>query len=574
MQSAIHAPIRSRLLAAMFAALTLIGLGCGHDEPSRPIDQGPADVGGALVPSVLEQGESISVTLFGAVPSGGVAALGEARIVRQPSGDFGAVDARAGEVEISVFSRANPGSSAVSNPTVPFSIETTLPALTPGAWILRLRNAAGDVHETPFQIVERGVWVRYRSFGDPVLADLDLAVTRSGMAIARLEGTPPRAGLPLTQIQVDLLRQVFDDTAFRSLDNQYLSVPPAAGRRIEITLQGDQARKHVLAEAALMPAKLQVLEMALRELTQTVLADTPVLMPVYGRLGVDPLRGAPGTARRLTLTLVNESEREVTLHFANGLQFDVAIVRPMRGQPGQPDHVPGGEPGPDGVFDPSGDPSPEPPDAVLWRLSHLADPDPNPTSLAIPAGGTVEFEAEWNGTAENGVVVGAGVYECAGRVPAIDRRIPVLPVRFGVSGETPVGALELELSVEPVAGPPGTARVFTLSATNPTDRELQFEFRSTQQYDFALDDPRVSAPGPGNIWLWSRGKGFGDVIQTITWAPHETKTFVETWDGRRNRMPGGTPGGVVGAGGYSLVGVLTKHDELRSRAARLIVTQP
>ncbi|MFN8546481.1 MAG: BsuPI-related putative proteinase inhibitor [Candidatus Eisenbacteria bacterium] len=70
--------------------------------------------------------------------------------------------------------------------------------------------------------------------------------------------------------------------------------------------------------------------------------------------------------------------------------------------------------------------------------------------------------------------------------------------------------------------------------TNPSDQSIEVQFQSTQRYEFAVDDPRIMAPRPGNIWLWSRARP-ADVVEQVTWQAHETKTFTETRDGRGNR---------------------------------------
>lgn len=551
---AVFAPATILWLAfSLFALFTIPG--CGKDEPSKPAATSELSVEAALVPSIIEQGDAATVTLIGALPTSDWSAThATVRVAREPAADGSAP----GEVELRVFGRAadahGQGAAAGS-----FELATDLPALSEGSWILRVINPDGGVREAPFDVVPRGLWIRYRSFGDRSSADLDLAVNQNGRALVRMEGAPPVMPVTLTAEQMDGLSAAFRTAEFTALNDTYLSDGPAKERVIEIALRTEVARKRVVAEESLMPTALATLEQSLRELTQQLLDQAPPLAPLYGRLAIEPIDGPPGTARHIALTLVNDSDQEITLHFANGLQFDLAIVRPMHGDvggdPGHMGGMGGGEGGPHM--------------SVLWRLSHLVDPSPDPTSVTIAAHGTTTFEADWSGNTDEGTVVGAGTYECVGRVPAIDRRLPVPPIRLHVQSVS--NGLTAQISIEPLSAPAGTARTFTLAVTNPTDQPITVTFLSTQRADFAIDDPRIMAPGPGNVWLSSRGQGFGDVVEDVTWDAHETKTFSATWDGRGNRSRPNAPGMIVPPGVYAGYALLTASSVVGTMPLRVVV---
>ncbi len=549
--------LRVTPLLAALVLLLVVTMGCGHDEPSRPDATSALPVEAALISSIVEQGDATTITLYGALPNADwTATRANARVLHDPVTASGSNEASDGEVEVRVYGHANGATMGEGAPAASYAFDADLPPLAEGSWILRVVNPDGSTRETPFQVVPRGVWIRYRSFGDAAAPDLDLAVNENGLTLARLEGAPPMTPVRLTEEQLATLRAAFEAADFASLADSYVSDPPAEGRHVDVILRTEETRKRVQAEMALMPAKLAQLDGVLHELTSTLLATTPPIVPVYGRLTIDPATAGPGTARHLTLTVVNESANDVTLHFNNGLQFDLAILRPTHGHMGGP-HDGDDGPGHDG--------------AVLWQLSHLVDPTPEPTTLSVVAHGTATFEADWNGSAENGVAVGPGGYECVGRIPAIDRRVPVLPLRLQVTGQA--APLRLSLTVEPASAPAGTARTLTLSATNATDLAVELQFNSTQHYEFAVDDPRMMSPGFGNQWLWSRGKGFGDPIEHITWQPHETKTFVEIWDGRSNRPGSGEPGLVVSPGHYTGLSMVTASVPIFAPLVRVIVTR-
>jgi hypothetical protein len=71
---------------------------------------------------------------------------------------------------------------------------------------------------------------------------------------------------------------------------------------------------------------------------------------------------------------------------------------------------------------------------------------------------------------------------------------------------------------------------FRLDITNATAAPLVLEFSSAQRADFAVED----AAG-AEIWRWSAGQGFAQVLGSETLAAGETRTWDTAWEaGERN----------------------------------------
>jgi hypothetical protein len=120
------------------------------------------------------------------------------------------------------------------------------------------------------------------------------------------------------------------------------------------------------------------------------------------------------------------------------------------------------------------------------------------------------------------------------------------------------------------------SREITLAVTNLNDFPVDVTFRSTQQFDLALIDPHRDRghhdgphdpEGPGVLWLWSEGMGFGDVMETITWEPGEVRTYTATWDGlARDNDP-------VGPGLYMLHAWTTGSERAAIRSVSVVVSR-
>jgi len=102
-----------------------------------------------------------------------------------------------------------------------------------------------------------------------------------------------------------------------------------------------------------------------------------------------------------------------------------------------------------------------------------------------------------------------------------------------------VGALELQLRVHDTAGEEarrfgaGEAVDLVLEVHNAGEAPLALSFATARRYDFAVMD----AAGV-ELWRWSRGRLFAQVLEEIEMAPGETRRFAASWD---KRDSSGTP---------------------------------
>jgi hypothetical protein len=82
-----------------------------------------------------------------------------------------------------------------------------------------------------------------------------------------------------------------------------------------------------------------------------------------------------------------------------------------------------------------------------------------------------------------------------------------------------------------------------LTVRNRSDGPQSFTLPTSQTYDFA-----VVASAGREVWRWSTGRMFAQMLTEVTFAPGESKTFSETWD---QLCDDGRPASV---GAYRLVG--------------------
>lgn len=99
---------------------------------------------------------------------------------------------------------------------------------------------------------------------------------------------------------------------------------------------------------------------------------------------------------------------------------------------------------------------------------------------------------------------------------------------------------------------------FVVENTGPISQTLAFS--SGQQFDFA-----VTANGR-EIWRWSAGKAFIQMLTSITLAPGEKKTFTAAWPQKDNQ------GGQVKAGEYALEAFLTSQSAPKTAVGPVAVT--
>lgn len=64
---------------------------------------------------------------------------------------------------------------------------------------------------------------------------------------------------------------------------------------------------------------------------------------------------------------------------------------------------------------------------------------------------------------------------------------------------------------------------FTLQVTNAGTAPVELTFPTGQTFDFVVRD------GDREVWRWSQGRMFTQMLQTVTLAAGETQTYTATW---------------------------------------------
>jgi hypothetical protein len=425
-------------------------------------------------------------------------------------------------------------------------------------------------------------WVRYVAFERPDRPTWGLLIRRDGEAMASRRGDGPSGRVVLSAESLEVVRSWFADARFRGLEDEYLSDPPADGRRFEVFLRDGGAEKRVRAEADLMPRSLRLLVGKLQGLTERICANGPGgrdSSGVYGELSIDPAEAAPGTLRAIHFAFVNRTDDTLRLVFPSAQLYDFLLVLPPYA-PGPGDQ--GGNPSDSTEIPPTHPGGAVNPPAVIWNWAYGQIFPDVMTEIVLAPGEVKSWEESWNGLSNEGLMVGPGVYALLARIPS-NLPVPVDPIRVLVQrdhpGERPLAAT---LLCRPLEGPPETARTLTLSVTNLANDSVTVHFPSTQRYDFVLSHGMGMGPGddamhdstgghnpppdgPRPVWRWAEGRSFDPVEGIEIWAPGETRTFTAEWDGRD------LDGEPAGPGGYTLSAFLTGTPGVRSLPLSLVV---
>ena len=109
---------------------------------------------------------------------------------------------------------------------------------------------------------------------------------------------------------------------------------------------------------------------------------------------------------------------------------------------------------------------------------------------------------------------------------------------------------------------PSQPVLLTLSLTNPNDTDLTLSFRSSHQYDFLIERKDQE------VWRWSDGRMFAQVLTQLVLAPHETRTFHATWD-QKDR-----DGKQVPSDSYEVLGLLLAEDRTYTATTSMHILQP
>jgi hypothetical protein len=120
------------------------------------------------------------------------------------------------------------------------------------------------------------------------------------------------------------------------------------------------------------------------------------------------------------------------------------------------------------------------------------------------------------------------------------------PTVATVTAENP----RLVVSVEPA---PGGLKLEML-VVNVSDKLLPFKYNSSQNYDFVITDPATGQ----EVWRWSRGTNFAQVVRSDSIRGSSKWTYSEVWNRRDNdKNP-------VSPGRYRLVGILSSQPPIQS----------
>jgi hypothetical protein len=99
--------------------------------------------------------------------------------------------------------------------------------------------------------------------------------------------------------------------------------------------------------------------------------------------------------------------------------------------------------------------------------------------------------------------------------------------------EPPAAGLELRLEVQDATGrsaqrfADGAQVTLVLEVENRGSAPLALEFPSARTHDFAVLDAQGR-----EVWRWSRGRLFAQVLATVELAPGEVRRFAAIWDQR------------------------------------------
>ena len=104
------------------------------------------------------------------------------------------------------------------------------------------------------------------------------------------------------------------------------------------------------------------------------------------------------------------------------------------------------------------------------------------------------------------------------------------------------------------ATPSAEGHDLVMVATNTSDRLLPFRFGSGQTYDFVIADATTGK----EVWRWSRGQFFTQVVRSDSIRPNDKWRFDVVWDHRDNE------GKKVAPGQYRLTGIITSLPEVHA----------
>lgn len=124
--------------------------------------------------------------------------------------------------------------------------------------------------------------------------------------------------------------------------------------------------------------------------------------------------------------------------------------------------------------------------------------------------------------------------------------------------------LQVEISTDRRVYRLGEPITITLSVTNRGGMPAPLTFTTSQRYDL------TASRSGRELWRWSHGRAFAQVIQNINVRPGETISFEETWDQTDK------DGDQVPPGSYKIVGWLTAEgrEQTTRSSVEIRITEP
>jgi hypothetical protein len=180
------------------------------------------------------------------------------------------------------------------------------------------------------------------------------------------------------------------------------------------------------------------------------------------------------------------------------------------------------------------------------------------TSLTFQRGvGIVEARFEQSGARRIAKLTGTRSKSAPAPLQPVARAplVPLVPAPAAPSRPEVVGTVtesnpRLDLVIEPA----GAGYRFVMAVVNQSDILLPFRFNSGKTYDFVIHD----AASGREVWRWSSGNFFTQVLRSDSIRAKGKWQFQETWDGKDNE---GKP---VPPGSYRVTGILTSTPPLQA----------
>ena len=196
------------------------------------------------------------------------------------------------------------------------------------------------------------------------------------------------------------------------------------------------------------------------------------------------------------------------------------------------------------------------------------------------AGSPKKFVLRWGKSAltfERGVGIAEALFEQSGAVrvakltgtrsknaPAplapVTARAPIVPLPAPTPAPAPAPPSpvarvtetnpRIDVAVEAV----GKSYRFVMVVTNQSDNLLPFRFSSGKTYDFVVHE----AASGREVWRWSTGNFFTQMLRSDSIRAKAKWQFQETWDGKDG------DGNPVPAGSYRLTAILTSNPPLQA----------